>query len=120
MVCIDRAMLQDNLQRLQPDTFLRIVRMQNVASIYVFQMSDVFAKRSVIKGGDILRTLAVSEMREKFDFEVIVIENSFAFLKTITSLLTAQNFATFQFGCRNMIRCGYMQCSSLVSTNRLM
>ena len=70
MVSIDRAMLQENIQKLPSDSFLRIVRMQNAGSINIFQLCDVFAKRSVIKGGDILRTLAVSEMREKFDFEV--------------------------------------------------
>ena len=70
MVCIDRALLQDNVSRIKPGTYLRIIRMENEGSIKVFQSSDVFAKRSVIKGGDILRTLAVYEMREKFDFEV--------------------------------------------------
>ena len=70
MVCIDRALLQDNVSRLKPGTYLRIIRMENEGSIKIFQSSDVFAKRSVIKGGDILRTLAVYEMREKFDFEV--------------------------------------------------
>ena len=70
MVCIDRSLLQDNVSRLKPGTYLRIIRMENEGSIKVFQSSDVFAKRSVIKGGDILRTLAVYEMREKFDFEV--------------------------------------------------
>ncbi|KAL5263374.1 hypothetical protein ACHWQZ_G008667 [Mnemiopsis leidyi] len=69
MVCIDRALLQDNVSRLKPGTYLRIIRMENEGSIKIFQSSDVFAKRSVIKGGDILRTLAVYEMREKFDFE---------------------------------------------------
>lgn len=69
MVCIDRSLLQDNVSRLKPGTYLRIIRMENEGSIKVFQSSDVFAKRSVIKGGDILRTLAVYEMREKFDFE---------------------------------------------------
>lgn len=70
MVCIDRNLLHDSICRLKPATYLRIIRMQNDSSISVFQESDVFAKRSVIKGGDILRTLAVYEVREKIDFEV--------------------------------------------------
>ena len=72
MLCINRSLLEENVASLSPGCFLRITRMQNADSIDVFQNSDVFAKRSVIKGGDILRTLAVYETREQFDLQVVV------------------------------------------------
>ena len=70
MVCIDRKRLESFVSQLPDNYQLRITRLQNSGAIQTFQTSRVFHKRSVIKGGDILRTLAVFEIRENFDQQV--------------------------------------------------